>query len=246
MAEILLYDEIGAGESTAKHVVQSIAKMDGRQSLVVAINSPGGNFFEGEAIYNAIRRYRGRKVCRIDGIAASAASYVAMAGDEIVMAAGAQIMIHRAAITGRVHANSDDLRDLMARLDVLNRQMNKVYAQHSGQDEARIREMMDAETWFTAEQALQMGFADRIDDGLELAALYEPLDRFEYRHVPVAVAAMIRPTAERPDPGQLAAEAERKVAAAAKAARPQAEIEAERARRARLKARIRMRTYAKK
>lgn len=243
---IMLYDTIGEKESTAKAVVQTIQKLDGRQTLVVAINSPGGDFFEGEAIYNAIRRYRGRKVVRIDGLAASAASYVAMAGDEIVMAPGAQIMIHRASITGRIHANSDRLREIMDYLESINRTMNRVFAQRSGQDEARIRDMLAAETWFTAEQALQIGLADRIDGEMEVAALYEPLDRFEYRHIPVAVAAMVRPASEKPDPTQIAAEAEKKAAVAAKAARPQAEIEAERARRARMKARIRMRTYAAK
>lgn len=191
--EILLYEDIGAGESTAKAIVEALGALKAGEAITVAIYSYGGNIFEAEAIYSALKRYKGRVTVRIDGVAASAASYIAMAADEIVMAPGAHMMIHRPSVSGFMSANEDDLRDILERFDVLTKQMVRVYAQRSGQDEAKIREMMEKETWLTAEQCAQLGFCDRIDDDLELQmAAANDIGRFRYRHVPVAVKAMIQ------------------------------------------------------
>lgn len=199
--EILLYEDIGAGESTAKAIVQALGARKSTEAITVAIYSYGGNIFEAEAIFSALKRHRGRVTVRIDGVAASAASYIAMAADEIVMGKGAHMMIHRPSVSGYMSANEDDLRDILERFDVLTRQMIRVYAQRTGQDEAKIREMMEKETWLTAEQCAQMGFCDRIDDELE-AQMAAPNDigRFGYKRIPVAVRAMIEAAKEhQPD-----------------------------------------------
>jgi ATP-dependent protease ClpP protease subunit len=190
--DILLYDDIGEGESSAKAVLMRLQAMKPTDPVTVGIFSYGGSFFEGEAIYAALKRHRGRVTVRIDGVAASAASYIAMAGDEIVMAPGSHMMIHRASVAGFLSANEDDLRDILARFETMNKQMVRVYAQRSGQDEAKVREMMQKDHWLTAEQCAQLGFCDRIDDELDVrhAASASDLGKFGYRHVPVAVKAL--------------------------------------------------------
>ena len=192
MTEIMLYEDIGDGDSTAKAVLKALQALKPSDPITVAIYSSGGSFFEGEAIYAALKRHRGRVTVRIDGVAASAASYIAMAGDEIVMAPGSHMMIHRAAVSGYMRSvGEDDLIDLRARLDTMNKQMARVYAMRSGQDETKVVEMMRAESWLTAEQCSQLGFCDRIDDELQLKpAAGGDLAKYNYRHVPVAVQAL--------------------------------------------------------
>ncbi len=207
MLTIVLYEPIGEGDASAKAVLAAIAKVSPNTPVTVAIHSPGGSVFEGEAIYNALKRHKGRVVCRIDGLCASAASYIMCAADEILMAPGAHIMIHSPMAFGG--GNQQEFRSLIEKLEILERQYCRVYSQRTGNDEARVREWMTAETWFTAEQALQSGFCDRIDDSIAMAA-YIPGDfnRFGYRNVPVAVKAL-----NNPDLAQAKAEEQKVVAA---------------------------------
>lgn len=233
MPEILIYDVIGEGQSTAKAVVQALAKLKPNDPVTVAIYSGGGSFFEGEAIFAALKRHKGRVTVRVDGIAASAASYIAMAADEILMAPGSHMMIHSP--LAQTYGNQESLRETIEKLEVFERQMARVYAQRSGQDEAKIREWMKAEVWLTAEQCIQSGFADRIDDTLAVAAVIPgDLNRFGYRHIPVAVKALVDPdlTTEKL--------AERKIEAAKPepTAAEKAEAEAKRLRRQRQRRRM--------
>jgi ATP-dependent Clp protease, protease subunit len=196
MLTIVLYEAIGEGDSTAKAVLLALSKVSANTPLTVAISSPGGSVFEGEAIYNALKRHKGRVTARIDGRAFSAASYIMCAADEIIMAPGAHILIH-SPMAMMVEGNQEEFRAVIDRLEVMERQYCRVYSQKTGQDEARIREWMKAETWFTAEQAIQAGFADRIDDDISIAAVFpDDLTRFGYRHIPVAVRAMHDPAAK--------------------------------------------------
>lgn len=202
MLTIVLYEAIGEGEATAKAVLLALAKAKASESVLVAINSPGGDVFEGEAIFNALKRHKGRVTCRVDGYACSAASYILCAGDEIIMAPGSHVMIH-SPMAVMMRGNQEDFRSVIDRLEVLERQYSRVYAQRTGQDEAKVREWMKAETWFTAEQALQAGFADKVDDEIALAAVLPgDLTRMGYRHVPVAVKALNDPTvvSAKPEP----------------------------------------------
>ena len=195
MLTIVLYEPIGEGDAAAKAVLGALSKAKPDEAIIVAINSPGGSVFEGEAIFNALKRHKGRVTARVDGLAASAASYIMCAADEIIFAPGAHAMIH-SPMASMVYANQDEMRSIIDKLEVMERQYGRVYAQRTGQDEAKVREWMKAETWFTAEQALQAGFADRIDETVPMAAVI-PGDfvRLGYRHVPVAVKALNDPTA---------------------------------------------------
>lgn len=166
-ATISIYDVIGedwwTGEGvTAKRVAGALRAI-GQKAVTVSINSPGGDMFEGLAIYNILREHPAEVTVRIMGMAASAASIIAMAGDRIDMGLGTMFMIHNS--WGGVVGNHHDMReaaDLFAEFDAA---MADIYAARSGQEVAEIRALMDSETWMRFEQAQELGFADGSFDG---------------------------------------------------------------------------------
>lgn len=129
-------------------------------TIHLRINSPGGDVFGARAIETALREHKARVVVHIDGLAASAATFIAMAGDEIVIADGAMFMIHKA--WTYAYGNADDLSKTVELLDKIDATLVDTYAKRTGQVDSRIAEWMAAETWFTAEEAVQHGFADRV------------------------------------------------------------------------------------
>lgn len=131
--------------------------------IVVSINSPGGNIFDGIAIYNALRAHPARIVTRVDGLAASIASIIAQAGDERQMMSGSQMMIHNA--WGFAMGDAVDMRKMADVLDHQNIVLAEIYSQHSGTDAAVLLDTMAAETWYTAAQAVGAGLADAVVDG---------------------------------------------------------------------------------
>lgn len=158
--EIAILGEIGFamfGGTDAKMVKESLdAHGDG--PLVVLLNSPGGDAFEGVAIYNLLRSHPGKITVKVLGLAASAASVIAMAGDRIEMGDGAQMMIHSA--WGIVAGNQDDLRDFAELLDGLDRSVADLYSKRTGLTVASVLALMKAETWMTAKESVEEGFAD--------------------------------------------------------------------------------------
>ena len=164
IAELLIYDTIGSdmwGEGVAAaDVVNWLAEQDANAEIHVRVNSPGGYVFEGTAIYNALAHDPRRVVMHIDGLAASAASEIVMAGDEIRIAANAVIMIHNAAgFTIGTAADHDDTAEILRRLDAA---LAKTYAARTGGDLGEIKAWMDAETWMDADEALERGFATEV------------------------------------------------------------------------------------
>lgn len=155
MLEIFLYDSITTG--AAKSFVEQLNAING--PLVVRINSGGGSMFEGLAIYNAILR-RGRVTTKIDGLAASIASLIALAGDKVEMADNALLMVHNpwAGMSG----DSAELRKQATLLDKAKDAMIAGYAAKSGKTPDEISQIMDAETWYTADEALKEKFIDSI------------------------------------------------------------------------------------
>lgn len=132
-------------------------------TLHLRINSPGGSVFGARAIEQALRDYRARGnrvVAHIDGYAASAASFVMLAADEVEIAPGAMVMIHKA--WAFAYGNADELTDLAALLNKIDATLVDTYAARTGQDAQQIADWMAAETWFTADEAVAAGFADRI------------------------------------------------------------------------------------
>jgi ATP-dependent protease ClpP protease subunit len=157
--EIFIYDVIGSYNVSAKSFIAEL-KRAGNKDATLRIHCPGGNILEGNAIYNAVKRYPGPVHVVIDGIAASMASVVAMAGDTIEIAENGLIMIHNPAGFGG--GDSRDMRKLADVMDKLKQNIITAYADRTGLSREKLAEMMDDETWMTAAEALANKFVDLI------------------------------------------------------------------------------------
>lgn len=182
-AEIALYDEIGAWGVSAKDFRAELGKLKAG-TIRLAINSPGGDVFDGIAIYNDLVTHPARVEVTVTGLAASAASVVAMAGDTIAMASNAFMMIHDAWVF--TMGGGADLRELAALLDKIDLALADTYAARTGGKRDEIAALMDAETWFSAEQAVAAGFADRALGKTEQATAKFDLSAF--RNAPQGLA----------------------------------------------------------
>jgi ATP-dependent protease ClpP protease subunit len=180
--EILLYGTLGFDVVAADF----IARFPTKGKVTLRINSLGGDVFTGRAIANAIAARRGDVTAVIDGVAASAATMVALAAGRIEMAANAQWMIHnpRASV---FEQQADGLRSATKLLDDIKAEYVAAYSAKTGIKESKLRAMMDAETWFTAEEAKAAGFVDAIiETQLDMAAMATclPFARFKYQNAP--------------------------------------------------------------
>lgn len=155
-AEILLHGEIGPWDVTSKAFSKEVAKAKGLP-LHVRINSPGGDYHHGLGMYNYLMERKAPVKVTVDAIAASAASIVAMAGSERLMAQGAQMMLHEP--WGMIAGNASVMREQADRLDRYKASATDVYSKRTGQDAADIEQMMAAETWMDGEEAMRFGFA---------------------------------------------------------------------------------------
>lgn len=161
---INVYDAIGTdfwtGEGvTAKRISAALRSM-GKGPVTVNINSPGGDVFEGLAIYNLLRDHDGEVTVRVLGVAASIASVVAMAGDTVQIARAGFLMIHNGWVL--VMGNRHDLMDVAETLKGFDDAMAGIYAAHTGQEPKAMAKLMDAETWIGGETAVEDGFADEL------------------------------------------------------------------------------------
>ena len=171
VGEIWIYDVIGDSwdGTTAKGFAADLKALGDVSTLRVYVNSPGGSVFDGVAIYNTLRRHRARKEVTIDGLAASIASVVALAGDEIAIAENGMFMIHD---PWTIAAGSAmELRKTADTLEAIRETLIGTYAARSGGDAEEIGNMMAEETWFTAAEALEAGFVDQVIESVEMAAL---------------------------------------------------------------------------
>ena len=180
-AEILIYDTIGTdfwGDGvSAKAFIEELGEIGSAKDLHVRINSPGGDVFEGTAIYNALRAHAGDVRVSIDGVAASMASMVAMAGEAITMPANALMMIHNP----WTFAIGDEI-EMLRVADVLGKSKAGIvsaYAMRTGKTRDDISDMMDAETWMTGEEALEAGFATEATAEEKMAACAFDLSGFK-------------------------------------------------------------------
>jgi ATP-dependent Clp protease protease subunit len=164
-ATISMYEAIGEGWDgsgvTAKRISAALRSI-GDKDVTVNINSPGGNFFEGVAIYNLLKNHKHKVTVNVLGLAASAASVIAMAGDEILMGDGSFLMIHNAwAVTV---GNRHDLIEASKQLEPFDKAMAQLYASRTGISEQEAAALMDAETWLDADASIEKGFAtSRLD-----------------------------------------------------------------------------------
>lgn len=145
---------------SAQSVIDAINSAGDAESLDVYINSPGGDVFEGRAIMAAIGRFKGSTVAHIDSLCASAATSIALACGEVRMSDGAFFMIHNA--SGFVWGDKKDMRETADLLEKVEGSIVNDYTKKTGKESAEIITWMDAETWFTATEALDAGFIDSI------------------------------------------------------------------------------------
>jgi len=192
-AELYIYDEIGYFGVTAQVLVAELKNVTG--DLTVHINSPGGDVFDGIAILNALRNHKGEVTTIVDGLAASAASFIAQAGSKRVMARNSELMIHDA--SGLCIGNSEDMSEMLALLERTSDNIADVYAERSGKgDRAAWRAAMSAETWYSAQEAVDAGLADEVDgvatkqDEDKLAASWD-LSIFAHRNRTEAPAPVV-------------------------------------------------------
>lgn len=162
VAEILIYDVIGAdffGQGvTAAKVKAELDALGEVSDINVRINSPGGNVWDGIAIFNLLKQHKAQVHVQIDGLAASAASLIAMSGDLITMGEGTLMMIHNPWTLA--YGDAKAMRKTGDILDKIEAQFEEVYSARSGMKSDDVSAAMDAETWFTAEEAVKNGFAD--------------------------------------------------------------------------------------
>lgn len=229
--ELVLYGPVGGdwwddSGFTPMDVIQSLAQMDG--DITVRLNSGGGVAWDGVAIYNTLKAYAGAVTIVVEGVAASAASIIAMAGDDVEMRAGALMMIHNAStITWGTAEDHEKSRELLAKLDG---QLAAIYAERTGLDLAEIRTLMDAETWMDAAEAIDKGFAGTADE--EKAAKASAFDYRLYAKAPKALQTQSKklkaPAAAEPWGVLMNAAAPRKpvktTPSAAPAAKPEASM----------------------
>ena len=180
--EILIYEEIGEGwfgGIGAKSFAKELKELGTLDEINVRINSDGGNVFDGIAIYNQLRRNGARIIVDIDGLAASIASVIAMAGDEIRIAENATLMYHDP--WGVVAGTADQIRTQADLLDQVRDQLIDTYAQQASIDREQIGDEMTAETWLTAAQALDRGLVTEITGEMQMAAHW---DLTKFKHPP--------------------------------------------------------------
>ncbi|MDP5648153.1 Clp protease ClpP [Pseudomonas aeruginosa] len=199
---ITIYEPIGydwwTGEGvTAKRIAGALRSIGSDVDVTVNINSPGGDVFEGLAIYNLLREHKGKVTVNIIGLAASAASFIAMAGDEIRIGRAAFLMIHNAWLIAM--GNRNDLREIADWLEPFDMTLADIYAQRTGIDIDDIVKQMDAETWIGGREAVDKGWADAFLESDEISSA--PSNRSEAilakRRMDAALARSGMPRSQR-------------------------------------------------
>lgn len=178
-AEITMYGEVVSekpvnwwtGEEekgqfiTPEGFAEDLAQIKNKKIINIKINSTGGDAYTGLAIHNALKAIPGHKNVIVEGIAASAASIIAMAGDTVKVYPGSIIMIHGVSVFAYDSFQIGDLKKLIRGMDAIERAMSAIYSKKTGTDETTLRGMMDKETWMTGAEAIAKGFADELIEG---------------------------------------------------------------------------------
>lgn len=189
VTDVYIYDAIGGGlfgeGVTARDFVPALAKITSPQ-ITLHLNSPGGEVFDGVAIYNALRSHPAKVIARVEGIAASAASFIAMAGDQILMAPHSSMMIHE--VRGIVFGTADQMRSEADLMEKVTSTIANIYQERAG---GSVREWLNAmhdTTWYEDQEAVDAGLADAVDGP---AAPQNHFDLSHYAHVPPHLVAEV-------------------------------------------------------
>jgi ATP-dependent protease ClpP protease subunit len=217
-ASINILDAIGAdwyGEGWTARKLAAILRNIGDRDVQVNINSPGGDFFEGIAMYSLLRDHKAKVTVRVLGLAASAASVVAMAADDLQVSEAGFIMIHNAWAVAV--GNRHDFREAADLLEPFDEAMVGLYASRTGKSKATVQNWMDKETWFSADRAIAEGMADRTMPEPEKK---EDTDTKALSSVRRVEAALIRQGMPRAERRSLIADMKRGTPAAASFSEP--------------------------
>ena len=212
-ASMYLYDVIGhdwwtGGGVTAKQFAGDLMALGGR-TLHLRVNSPGGDVFDGRAMAAALKAYPGKVIAHVDGLAASAASFLIMHADEIVMTAGSFMMIHNGWTV--VMGDRHEMLESAALLEKIDGAIADDYLTRTTADREQVQAWMDAETWFTAEEAISNGLADRIDKTDDAKTNASAWDVSAYGRAPAELVQeqlVLEPINDQEAPVNMQAEAE--------------------------------------
>ncbi|MEH6641404.1 head maturation protease, ClpP-related [Vreelandella glaciei] len=197
---ISIYDPIGFdfwGDGvTAKRIAGALRAI-GDNDVVVNINSPGGDVFEGLAIYNLLREHKGKVTVKVMGLAASAASFIAMAADEIQIGRAAFFMVHNAWVMAM--GNRNDLREIADWLEPFDQTIADIYATRTGLSTEEVTSALDEETWIGGREAVDKGWADSLlsSDSVQENANAHKDSKVAARKMDVAMAKAGVPRSER-------------------------------------------------
>lgn len=169
-SEIMIYDYIGWPFNDAGEFVRALNGITSK-TVKVRINSPGGDVFDAMAIFNALQSHKSKIITRVESLAASAASFIALAGKEVQAYQNAMIMIHEPMVYAG--GNQYDMREVADILGKISENMVDIYAQNTSIGKREIKDMLKAETWMTAKEAKDKGFIDTILDGKAVKAQFD-------------------------------------------------------------------------
>lgn len=221
LTEVIIYDEIGFFGITAKEFrTEFLAAARVSDKIRIRINSLGGSVFDALAMYHTIKGIQLPVEVVIDGVAASAASFIAMAGDPVIMPANAFIMVHLPSWVSI--GTADKMRKDAEALDMFAQSMVNIYATKTNLEEAEILRLLTDETWLSADEAVRLGFADTISDSVKIAARAE-FSRYAHAPESLTLAATTPPEPK----GNLPMADDPKPAAATPPGKTEAEIRAE-------------------
>lgn len=187
VGEILIYEEIGesfwGGGISAKRFADDLKALGDLHTINLRINSPGGDVFDGVTIYNQLLNHKARVEVHIDGLAASAASLIAMVGDKITIAESAMIMVHNPWTIAM-----GDYREMQKVAEMLSKVRDSsvaTYAKRTGLDSKAIIKLLDAETWMTGQEAVDQGFADEMSPAKAVESSFKMCAK--YKNAPAAI-----------------------------------------------------------
>lgn len=172
IAQLTIYGVIGSWSdgNEAKQIQRWLRNVDAEE-IHVNIHSPGGDAFDGIAIHNLLKNHKARVIVHVDGYACSAASVIAMAGDEVIMPSNTMLMIHQASTF--TWGNADDLEKIATDLRGIDGALSATYKQRFIGTDEELAIMLKYETWLTAEKAVALGFADKVSNEIEIPIINE-------------------------------------------------------------------------
>jgi len=195
-ATVYLYDEISSWWNGAQWFIDQIEQLHDVSTINLRINSPGGDVFEAVAMQGAMVRHPATFVAHIDGLAASAASFLIRGADKRVITDGGFLMIHQA--MGGAFGNAEDLLSVASALEKIDEAIVRGYVKATGKSEEQVKEWVNAETWFSAEEALEYGFVDEIFEAAPVKSAFDLSSSFN--KTPDSVLAAVAKWADPPKP----------------------------------------------